>query len=68
MDEVENICNMPELFRIDGHRSEQTGTPYICFISWIGLTPAGRWTDIQVTNEEIDELFGILKKGKILDD
>ena len=68
MEETENVANMPELFRIEAHRSEQTGIQYISFISWTGPTPDGEWTDIQMTDDDIHELLNVVRKGKVLED
>lgn len=68
MVETENVCNMPELFTMELHQSEQTGKFYLNFISWIGPTEMGEWTDIEVTSMDVENLLNIVKKGKIVDD
>lgn len=68
MVETENVCNMPELFTMELHQSEQTGKFYLNFISWIGPTEAGEWTDIEITSKDVENLLEIVKKGKIVDD
>lgn len=66
MDETENVCNMPELFTMELHQSEQTGKLYLNFISWIGPTEVGEWTDIETTSKDVENLLEIVKKGKIV--
>ena len=68
MTETENVANMPEMFRIEAHRSNDTGTPYLSFISWIGPTPDGEWTYLQITDADIDNFLDIVKKGKVVQD
>lgn len=64
--ETENICNMPELFTMELHQSEQTGKFYLNFLSRIGLTEVGEWIDIEITSKDVENLFEIVKKGKIV--
>ena len=68
MIETENVCNMPLLFTMELHQSEQTGKLYLHFISWIGPTEMGSWTGIEVKGTDVDNLLNIVKKGKIVDD
>ena len=68
MSETENVCNMPELFTMELHRSEQTSKLYLNFISWIGPTEIGNWTEIEVKGTDVENLLNIVKKGKIIDD
>lgn len=66
MDEPDNVCNMPELFTMELHQSEQTGKLYLNFISWIGPTEVGEWIDIEITSKDVESLIEIVKKGKIV--
>ena len=68
MVETENVCNMPYLFTMELHQSEQTGKFYLNFISWIGPTEMGEWTEIKVKSMDVENLLNIVKKGKIVDD
>lgn len=64
--EAENVCNMPELFTMELHQSEQTGKLYLNFISWIGSTEVGEWMDIEITSKDVENLLEIVKKGEIV--
>ena len=68
MVETENVCDMPELFTMELHQSEQTCKFYLNFISWIGPTEVGKWTEIEVKSMDVENLLNIVKKGKIVDD
>ena len=68
MEETENICGMPLLFHIEAHKSDQTGQLFLNFISYIGPTSAGKWTDIRITDTQLNEILKIVMSGEILDD
>lgn len=63
--EIENICNMPTIMKIEAHQSKETGNFYIEFIDCHSENTLHTWQQKNITKEQLSTLFSILySKGE----